>query len=296
MTSQRKMTKKAYAQIEKRNEAKKKQTELVLPKIPKLSQSLVKSLYKYKMKEECGLRIHASYIDGINFPSTDAQELGNYFEFIATGQLPRDNHTPTPKILKNGNFSLEYERMNKQVENFKNVMTRMNFEIEHTGYKFTNPKYDGIADIIALDKNIKTKVKNKKRVIIDTKTSALINDKWSPYGWAEESIEEKWDLTIQAIHYKMLARYEWGVEDVPFYFFVFSTKNDWEYKIYKINVDEDTMQQHYRNLQNIKLYLDEILNGNGFQPYPSYARCRECPLQITCKSFMDTPQVIEVCI
>lgn len=296
MTTERKMTKKAYAQIEKRNEAKKKQTELVLPKIPKLSQSLVKALYKYKMKEECGLRIHASYIDGINFPSTDAQELGNYFEFIATGQLPRDNHTPTPKVLKNGNFSLEYERMNKQVENFKNAMSRMNFEIEQTGFKFTNPKYDGIADIIALDKNIKTKVKNKQRVIIDTKTSALINDKWSPYGWAEESIEEKWDLTIQAIHYKMLARYEWGVEDVPFYFFVFSTKNDWEYKLYKINVDEDTMQQHFINLKNIKVYLDDILNGNGFQAYPTYARCRECPLQITCKSFMDTPQVIEVCI
>jgi hypothetical protein len=292
----RKLTKKAFAQIEKRNEAKKLQTELLLPKIPKLSQSLVKSLYKYKMKQECGLRIHASYIDGINFPSTDAQELGNYFEFMATGQLPRDNHTPTPKILKNGNYSLEYERMNKQVENFKNVMKRMNFEIEKTGFKFTNPEYDGIADIIALDKNIKTKVKNKQRVIIDTKTSALINDKWSPYGWAEESIEEKWDLTIQAIHYKMLARYEWGVEDVPFYFFVFSTKNDWEYKIYKINVDEDTMNQHYINLKNIKVYLDDILKGNGFQANPTYALCRECPLQITCKSFMDTPKVIEVCI
>ena len=50
--TKKKLTKQQYKQKEKRNEAKKKQTELALPKIPKLSQSLVKALYNYKIDKQ----------------------------------------------------------------------------------------------------------------------------------------------------------------------------------------------------------------------------------------------------
>lgn len=290
-----KIPKKAYKQKEKRNEAKKRQTALDLPSIPKLSQSLIKSLFKYKMDEECGLLIYASYFENINFPSSEAQELGNYFEYKATGQLPRDNHTPQAKLLKNGNPSLPYARMDKQVENFQYLMKRLNFDIEQTGFSFTNPKYSGIADIIGIDKNIKSKDVYKKRIIIDLKTSGLLNDKWSEFGWADESIEQKDNLLIQAIHYKILAKYEWGIDDIPFYFMVFSTKNDWEYKVFKINVDEVTYQQHYANLLNAKKYLDEQIE-KGFMAKPSLERCHTCPIKETCLQSADIPSIQEVYI
>ena len=291
----RKIPQAHYKEKEKRNEAKKKQTQLPLPSIPKISQSLIKSLYKYKMGEECGLKIHASYIDKVNFPSSEAQELGNYFEYMATNQLPRDNHIPEAKLLKNGKPSLPFARMDKQVENFKSIMKRLNFSIEQTGFAFTNPKYSGITDIIAHDNNIKTKVKNKKRIIIDLKTSALLNDKWTEYGWADESIEEKDNLLIQAIHYKMLANYEWGIDNIPFYFMVFSTKNDWEYKIFKVNVDESTYKIHYSNLISIKEYLDQQIKI-GFKAKPSLSRCNNCPMGFTCPSYTDIPTIQEVYI
>ena len=82
-------------------------------------------------------------------------------------------HVPKAKLLKNGKPSLAYARMDKQVENFKNLMKRLNFKIEQTGFAFTNPKFSGITDVIAHDNNIKSKVINKKRIIIDLKTSAL---------------------------------------------------------------------------------------------------------------------------
>ena len=54
--------KKAYKEKEKRNNLKKAQATLELNNVtPKLSQSLVKELYKYKLKEECGLRVEAKY-------------------------------------------------------------------------------------------------------------------------------------------------------------------------------------------------------------------------------------------
>lgn len=292
---ERQMTKKAYKEKEKRNEAKKLQTEMLLPKIPKISQSLIKALYKYKIGDECGLRIQANYIDGVNFTSSDAQQLGNYFEYVATGQLPRNNEIPQPKLLKSGAYSTDYERMNKQVENFKNIMGYLNFSIEQTGFKFTNSKYDGTLDILAHDNSIKSKDINKKRIIIDLKSTGLINDKWSEYGWATESIEEKESLMLQAIHYKMLAKWEWGIEDIPFYFLVFSTKNDWEYKIFKINVDETTMAIHLNNLKTIKTYLDFVIK-DGFKAKPKYETCRNCELAITCSSFLSHPPINEVTI
>jgi len=242
------------------------------------------------------LRVEAKYVTkSVEFPSSEAQELGNYFEYKATGQLPRDGHTPEAIMLKTGKPAIDYQRMDIQVENFKNLMTRLNFSIEQTGFAFTNNKYSGITDIIAHDNNIKSKDVMKKRIIIDLKTSGLLNDKWSSWGWADESIEEKDELMIQAIHYKLLAKYEWGIEDIPFYFMIFSNKNDWEYKIFKVNVDEATLQQHYSNLLNIKRFLDDTMR-NGWIPYPKYSVCRECPLADTCKHFTDVPKVQEVFI
>ena len=287
--------KKAYKEKEKRNKEKKKQTQLDLPSIPKLSQSLCKALYKYKMGAECGILIEESYINKTNLPSSEAQELGNYFEYKATGQLPRDGHTPHAKTLKNGKLTLPYQRIHKQVENYQHLMKRLNFEIEQTGYEFNNPKYSGITDVIAIDNNIKSKDIYKKRIIIDLKTSGLINDKWTDYGWADESIEEKDELLIQAIHYKMLAKYEWGIDDIPFYFMVFSTKNDWEYKVFRVNVDGDTYRQHYDNLLNIKTYLDQQLKI-GFQPKPSLARYNGCALNKTCLHSTEIPVIQDVYI
>jgi hypothetical protein len=119
---------------------KKTQATLELNNVaPKLSQSLVKELYKYKLKEECGLRVEAKYITkSVEFPTSEVQELGNYFEYKATGQLPRDGHTPEPILLKTGKPSIDYIRMDAQVENFKRVMKRLNFSVEQTGFTFTN--------------------------------------------------------------------------------------------------------------------------------------------------------------
>ena len=69
-------------------------------KLPLMSQSLYKELADYKMKLSCGLQIKAKYFDGIEFPSTDPQHLGNWFEYQATGQLPRNGEIPLPKRLK----------------------------------------------------------------------------------------------------------------------------------------------------------------------------------------------------
>ena len=248
----------------------------------KMSQSLIKILHEYKQGLECGSLIKAKYVDGLVTPSTELQELGNYFEYLCTGSLARDGHTPQPTILKNGNLSVGYERMTKQKENFDKIIKHYGFEVLEIDYNFAHDTFSGIADIIAL--------KDGKKCIIDIKTTSLIDDKWTDYGWSSESIEQKDKLHIQAVHYKMLAMKEWGVSDVPFYFFVFSNRNEIDCLVYEVQVDEDAFFRHEQNMINgLKFFNKELVNG--FKTYPSVKKCNNCPLKDTCKDFTDIPKI-----
>ena len=248
----------------------------------KMSQSLIKILHEYKQGLECGALVKAKYIDGLVTPSTELQELGNYFEYLCTGSLARDGHTPQPTILKNGNLSVGYERMTKQKENFDKIIKHYGFEVLEIDYNFAHDTFSGIADIIAL--------KDGKKCIIDIKTTSLIDDKWTDYGWSSESIEQKDKIHIQAVHYKMLAMKEWGVSDVPFYFFVFSNRNEIDCLVYEVQVDEDAFFRHEQNMINgLKFFNKELVNG--FKTYPSVKKCNNCPLKDTCKDFTDIPKI-----
>ena len=248
----------------------------------KMSQSLIKVLHEYKQGLECGALVKAKYVDGLVTPSTELQELGNYFEYLCTGSLARDGHTPQPTILKNGNLSVGYERMTKQKENFDKIIKHYGFEVLEIDYNFAHDTFSGIADIIAL--------KDGKKCIIDIKTTSLIDDKWTDYGWSNESIEQKDKIHIQAVHYKMLAMKEWGVSDVPFYFFVFSNRNEIDCLVYEVQVDEDAFFRHEQNMINgLKFFNKELVNG--FKTYPSVKKCNNCPLKDTCKDFTDIPKI-----
>ena len=248
----------------------------------KMSQSLIKILHEYKQGLECGALVKAKYVDGLVTPSTELQELGNYFEYLCTGSLARDGHIPQPTILKNGNLSVGYERMTKQKENFDKIIKHYGFEVLEIDYNFAHDTFSGIADIIAL--------KDGKKCIIDIKTTSLIDDKWTDYGWSSESIEQKDKLHIQAVHYKMLAMKEWGVSDVPFYFFVFSNRNEIDCLVYEVQVDEDAFFRHEQNMINgLKFFNKELVNG--FKTYPSVKKCNNCPLKDSCKDFTDIPKI-----
>ncbi len=68
----------------------------------KISQSLLKALLSYKNGDECGLIFKAKYIDSRFelFPPSDAMNLGAWFEYLATGAIPKNGAVPQPKTLK----------------------------------------------------------------------------------------------------------------------------------------------------------------------------------------------------
>jgi len=255
----------------------------------KISQSLLKNLYNFKQGTECGIKIKAHYLYGMEYESSDAMDLGNWFEYKATGQLPRNGVEPLPETLKNGDLSVSYRRMMKQLENYHKILEMYQIKILETGYHFNHPIGSGIADIIA--------EWNGQKCIIDIKTTGKIDDKWSEYGWGDEKFEyvdspNTQNLTIQAVQYKLLAREEWGI-DVPFYFFVFSTTDEDAVKIFKVEVDPERIEKHLEQIKTVHNFFNNVFVNKTDEElaFPELKRCKQCPLKPNCKHFVEVPLI-----
>ena len=256
----------------------------------KVSQSLYKRVIKYLDKKESGYPINMNYYKGIETIPSDVQAMGHWFEYKCTGQTDRHGNTPQPKILKSGKLSASYERMLSQVENFKRIMDFYDFKVTDTGYVFNNEHYSGIADVIA--------EKDGKKCIIDIKSSGLIDNKWNDFGWHIEKFEtpdsdSAFNILIQAIHYKYLAKIEWDIDNCPFYFMVFSTTNEVDCIVYEIEVDEDRMLQHETDLQKMYVYLNKqfITKEKKDLVIPNHKECVKCMFKDDCEFKHDVPKI-----
>lgn len=241
-------------------------------------------MFKYQKGEVCGLQLKARHIDKIKFPPTDAMLYGIFFEYKITGYLPEGIEFPT---LKGGGLPTKYVAISKQAETFKKTLERYGFEI--VGY---NKRYETDDMSLVVDIEVVHKDDAERRIIvIDTKCSALINDKWSDYGWHEERIEQKDDLLIQAVQYKYMYNEIYGY--VPdFYFYVASSTNDTDCKFYKVEIDEETrFSEHLQITEKAKQQYDHLATTDSWKPRPSMSECADCAIKDTCKHFTDVPLI-----
>ena len=255
----------------------------------KISQSLMKSYVDYLNEKECGLLFDAKYIkkdpDSQGEPS-DAMKAGIYFEYLCTGALPRNGIAPEPEYVYKGKpnqkLSAPYERVVESAENFKKIIAHYNIEILSVGLVLQDDLKNGVIDIEANW--------DGRKVFIDLKYSGLIDDKWSEMGWDIESLHMKDSLMIQGVHYKLLAKDVLGIDDIPFYYFVFSSQDPNNIKIIEQQVEESKTQAHIVAIQNILGKIDKDIQ-NGFKAYPSMSKCSKCPINFKCESKIDYPLI-----
>jgi hypothetical protein len=256
-----------------------------------ISQSFLKEYAKYKMGEVCGLQVKAKYIDKISFPSSEAMEYGNFFEYMATGSLPRDGHKPEPKIVYKGtkkeSIAEQYKRAIDSAELFKKIINHYGIEIIDTGRVVTQDGMTGIMDIVANW--------NDRVVIIDTKYSGLLDDKWNELGWHLDSLSEKHNTMTQSVHYRILLAKELNCEpeDIDFYFFVFSSKEVNDVKLIKVISDENTFANHLTTIEWVKEELKKPID-KLFKAKPKLKRCFDCLIKDNCQSKIEIPLIDEV--
>lgn len=260
-----------------------------------INQSLIKDLLRYENDELCGLVFTHKWVFK-NFGQTSlAKNLGHYFEYLATGSLPKSGEIPTSDNAK------PYEILKKQVDYFKYLFEEKGIEIISCGYEIqSDNKWIGTLDIVAewksvfeADENIYLDPKNKEhRVIIDLKYSGLLEDKYSEFGWQEDSLQNNKKTLLQAIHYKFLYWKKFGV-NVPFFFFVFDSKHPKLAKLIHINIEEHHLEEHEVFIKKAKAYFDNQMKL-GFKPKPEYKRCVSCDYQEMCMFKQDIPEIIHI--
>lgn len=266
-----------------------------------ISQSLIKELFEYKMKNGCGIQFEAKYLNNMEFPSSDAMRLGQFFEWACTGQRTKFGHIPVPDRLKPkkltkkeldagkkqedvvGELGKKYRDALVHVESFKQMIIDNEYEIIDTGVKLEDKKLGikGDVDIV-----VKKKGEDDVR-FIDTKFSGLLDNKWDDLGWADESLEYKDKIMIQAVHYKILGKAKYGYYP-DFYFWVFSSTNTTDIKNIRVEVNPDRFLEHETIIKNARAEFDKS-KAKGWIPRPSPKLCGACPLAEKCAHKVELP-------
>ena len=282
----KKLSKRAYLENSKRNEARKLQSELPLPKIPKISVELTEWLHNYKLNKECGIKLKEKFFNGVPFESNDKMHLLSKF-FIQS--VLQSTYKGESKVYLKSIFPNHYNKIqnivDSQIANFNHFLGLNKIEIEHKYFEFTNPKFDGTIDIVALDNKIKTIVPSKKRILI----KLLFTNEFDSV-WSFENVRDNYGKQVEPLHHKMLANWEWGIDNIPFYYFIFSSKSEYEYRVIHIDSLSDTITHHYSIMSNVKEYLDNQI-VLGFKPKATITNCSQCTIKETCKHKTEIPTI-----
>jgi len=257
----------------------------------RISQSFLKDFSDYKSDfvDVCGLQIKAKYFEGVEFPSSEAMDLGNYFEYKCTGSLPRNGKVPQPKFSYKGTarekLSAPFQRAEDSAMYFKDVVKEYGIEIIDVGVSLKNEQMNGIADIYAKW--------NDRYCFIDLKYSGLIDNKWDERGWETNSLTEKHKLMIQGVQYTLLAKdcLNHEPEDFDFYYFVFSQSNPKQAKIIKQVIDESTLELHKNNVAFVYNQINSNPLDKIFKAKPSLKNCSKCPLFDDCEYATKLPLI-----
>lgn len=290
-----------------------------------ISQSFMKDMADYLSKNLCGNVLKAKWVDKI-YPDepSDAQELGSYFEYRATGGLPKSGIIPQPKymtsainakrklagfdkytdqqIIEHFKFGITemyepYRIATRNAEIFKAYIERMGFKVVAFGKRVTKGDHEGTIDLILeAVRDIKFRngrVLNKgDQTIVDMKYSGLIGERWTRFGWPSEPAlwtpDQKRYNAFQARQYKYLS------DGLPFFFWVTDPKNEGNALLVEATgLNDFTIEQHLaegRKMADDLALFVEI----GFTPWPELKRCEDCPLKEKCADRQMYPEPIQV--
>lgn len=264
------------------------------------------------------------------FPASVAQAAGNWFEYQCIGATTKSNDIPQPEKTAKGELNALYKRMESHVENFHKFMNFYGIEIvsvqtdlqvgetvielpnNSTGEisKFTIDGLNGTTDVICKAKfdikgvqeffddfgNLERVeegfiiIKAGEEFIMDIKTSGLLDDFRSPYGWSPQNLSTKEKIVRQPIHYKYLTELKYG-KQYKFLFLLFSQANDYDFRSLLFNIDE---VEHINEHKERIVWTDRWVKHNlkkGFKAHPSVVNCHDCPLKGGCKHFEAVPKI-----
>lgn len=244
-----------------------------------ISDSLIK---KFKQQDYCPHKIKLVSFDkmGREEPGP-AMVNGSYFESLCLG-LP---DVPEPPRLKNGNKSVDVQRIETQAVKFFGLLHEYKMEIQETQIEIIQPyneKYQlkGILDFTS--PFIDNELGFQPIAIFDLKLTKSIyaelnyDNASAPWSWAFPFNKDH----TQAYMYNYLFELQFGA-NLPFYYFVFDYKPEPEFKIIRKKIGQ---LERAELIESIEKTIDAI-EMNEQLDWPkvaSYKNCKTCPIKNVC--------------
>lgn len=262
-----------------------------------ITQSLLKSLSDYKLGNECGLIFEKKFIEGRFdlFPPSDVQAVGTWFEYELTKAIPKNGVIPVPERTSKGELTAPYKKMSAHINNFKLFMSYYGIKIIEAGIDVEVDGMKGTYDLICeatrdiYDNLNVLRVRAGQRFIMDIKTTGLLDDKWSEYGWNLEMLSKKHRIILQPIHYKFLSQLKFG-EQYPFIFLLFSNTNEIDFRAIFFDISDEDIEFHKEYIIKSVKWLEYYMR-TGFKAKPDVMTCAKCPLKVGCKFFEAVPKI-----
>ena len=120
-------------------------------------------------------------------------------------------------------------------------------------------------------------LENVAVVIVELKTSGMLDNKWDDFGWGLERLATKRKLLIQAACNIISAREYFQTDLIEYYFYVASSTNDDDALLISVVFDERELAK-YADMIEWAVRGIEVERDMGYIPYPHYKRCQSCPL------------------
>lgn len=260
-----------------------------------ISQSLIKDWWDYKEEKYCGLMFEAVHIfKTAQIKETEPMKIGKRFEYECIGSLNRDGSKPGLVLTKYGKPVAKMKYILEQVIPFTNALKKYKVTDIKINQKL---KYDAGEYFISAYPDMICKFGGMP-VIIDIKTTSMLGSKsvkYEDYGFDIETLASKKKLTIQPIHYKYAAIETLHVENIPFYWWIYSTTGSGDALFIEAVVSQELLAGHINVMDEIYSEITDELSI-GLKPYPSVKMCRDCPLFDSCKSKTTVPEIEKVVI
>lgn len=252
-----------------------------------ISQSLIKRVWGYMYEGECGIQLRdVDILKKYDVEPTDPMQLGQYFEYLSTGQVNRDGSVPNPVVTTKGALTADSKRASVQAANLTKMLHAHAIEITDTGTVIQHEDLKIVTDaLIATPKY--------EEGILDLKYSGLLGDKWHPMGWTLETFTYRHKLAIQPIFYKYVYWKERGVYDVPFFYAIHSPKNEIDHDIWEVIIPN--LSEVFTALENeIDIMKRFVYDMDDIQPRPEMKRCLKCAMFYTCVFKEEVPSIKQV--
>lgn len=287
--------------------------------IQKISQSFVKDFRDYNAGRECGQIIKAKYVDERTLDDGEepgAKELGNYFEFLITGSIPKNGKIPQPEMMANGKEpKAPYRLAQINAKRVTDYFKQMGLKIIKAAVRVDHGRYSGVIDIVVEFEGIPRDSTDLTagymetfefdngivwhkgvRFVIDMKYSGLIGDTtpaFNKFGWKWSDVQKRYHGT-QAIHYHMIT-------GLPFYFLVAQSNNKEgstsDIRLFHVPVTEFMIEQHQLEANQLfDQFTTMVRTETPFIARPSLKKCLDCVLKDECifKHTFPHPEIVDL--